>query len=656
MSAVTKPVAGSDHEASDRRLRHVLSRSQLLMLSLGAIIGSGWLFSALVADSLAGPASYISWIVGGILVLLIALAYAEISTMIPRSGAIVRYPHLSHGGYTGFILGWAYTLATGSVAAIEAIATVQYIGPQAPATWHLLESPVTSSSIIHFPEGWLFTVFLVACFFFVNVYGARFLGRFNNTLMVWKLIIPVATFILIFAFSFHSSNFSPPGGMASAGWHTVFYIIPSAGIVFSYLGFRQALDFGGEARNPQRDIPFATVVSVLIGIVIYTLLQIAFTGGIVWHYFGVPVDGYLKLGAPSAAAGHIFATASPFYAVMKASGVAFLVSVMAYLLVADGVVSPFGTGQIYLGTAGRTQYGMGVSGYFPKPWTSVSRRTRIPWVSLMASFLLAIVFTAPSHSWFGLVGIVTSMTVFTYIMGGIGLQVFRKTAPDLARPFRLGAAWLWGPLAFLAATVIVYWSGFTTDIELVALLFLGLPIYSWYFAPQRGYMNRIAGYVTGALFLAAWILLMHWGHWVLSPARTAPYATNVKYHAPFLLWYLLVAVSVYGFTALCWAFGSKEGRNLINRSLWLITFILAEVFLSYYGAFGVTTHIPKLLTFPIDTIWALLIGLVCFYWAVRSGFETDEIRAITQSGSGLVAPEGDEAATDAAEATTVTAS
>jgi len=625
----------SEGDRSDRQLKRVLSRSQLLMLSLGAIIGSGWLFSAMTADSLAGPASYVSWIVGGILVLFIALAYAEVATMLPRSGAIVRYPHLTHGGYTGFILGWAYLLASASVPAIEAIATVQYIGPQAPADWHLLQSPVTTSSVINFPEGWLFTIFLLVGFFFINLYGARFLGRLNNTVMIWKIALPVLTFILIFFLSFHSHNFSPPGGPATAGWHEVFYIIPGAGIVFSFLGFRQALDFGGEARNPQRDIPFATIASVIIGIVIYTLLQIAFTGGIVWHYFGIKVNDYAALGAPSSSASHVLVTASPFFAIMKASGVAFLVSVMAYLLVADAIISPAGTGYIYLGTGGRTIYGMGVSGYFPKESVRVSSRTRIPWVALLASLLVAIAFATPNKSWFSLVGIITSITVFTYIMGGVSLQIFRKTAPSLARPFRLGAAAFWSPLAFLAATAIVYWSGFSTDIELIALLFIGLPLYSWFFAGPRGYMNRAASYVVGVVFLVAWILLMHWGHWVLSSAVP----TDPKDHAPFLLWYLLVAISVYGFTALCWLFGNKEGRNLIVRSIWLITYILAEVLLSYYGAFGVTSHIPKLLTFPIDTIWALVIGLICYYWAVFSGYETDEIRAITDTGSGLVPDE-----------------
>lgn len=247
----------SDFEASDRKLGKDLSRSQLLLLSLGAIIGSGWLFSGLSADELAGPASIVSWVVGGILVLLIAIAYAEVATMLPRSGAVVRYPHLTHGGFTGFLLGWAYLIASASVPAIEAIATVQYIGPQAPSSWNLLQKPITTSSVLHFPQGWAITVALLILFFFINLYGARFLGRLNNTVMVWKLLIPILTFVLIFALTFHSKNLNPPAGFAAFGWSKVFYIIPAAGIVFSFLGFRQALDYGGEARDPQRDIPFA---------------------------------------------------------------------------------------------------------------------------------------------------------------------------------------------------------------------------------------------------------------------------------------------------------------------------------------------------------------------------------------------------------------
>jgi amino acid transporter len=75
------------------------------MLSLGGIIGSGWLFAAAGALSLAGPAAILAWLIAGILVLFIALVYAELGGMIPRSGAIVRYGGYSHGSFAGYVHG-----------------------------------------------------------------------------------------------------------------------------------------------------------------------------------------------------------------------------------------------------------------------------------------------------------------------------------------------------------------------------------------------------------------------------------------------------------------------------------------------------------------------------------------------------------------------
>lgn len=612
----------------------MLSRSQLLMLSLGAIIGSGWLFSALAAAAAAGPAAIWSWIVGGILVLFIALAYAEVSTMIPRSGAVARYPQLTHGGFTGFILGWAYLLGSGSVPAIEAIATVQYLAPHVPLSWNLLDRPVTTTSIIHFPQGWIVTVALLAIFWAINIYGARFLGRLNNGLMIWKIALPVATFLLLFFLSFHTANFSPKGGFAPYGVKEIFVVIPGAGIIFSYLGFRQALDYGGEARDPQRDIPFATIWSVVIGIAIYTLLQVAFTGGLVWANLGIHGINFAKLGTVSAA------TTSPFYAILKASGVGTL-GAFASLLLIDAVVSPAGTGYIYLGTSGRTIYGMGMGGYLPTSTTSVNPRSRIPWVAMVASLIVAIVFSLPSKSWYGLVGFITLTTVFTYIMGGSGLVILRRTAPNLARPYRLGAAAFWGPVSFLAAVVIVFWSGYAALAELLAALFIALPLYTSFFSVRRGFMSAGPAHAIGAVFLVGWVALQYWGHWILSTASP----TVASAHPYFPEWIALCAVAVYGFSGLTWAFSNAEGRHLINRTWWLITFVFAELILSYYSSFGVTPTQPHYLQFPYDTIWALVIGLIVFYWSVASGYETEELKEINASGSGMVTADSGRAST-----------
>ncbi|WP_287961314.1 amino acid permease, partial [Acidiplasma sp.] len=95
----------------DKRLRKALNTWDLYFLSLGGIIGSGWLFAAAASAGTTGPAATLSWLIGGILVLFIALVYAELGSMIPRTGAISRYGHYSHGGVAGLFFGWTYFLS-----------------------------------------------------------------------------------------------------------------------------------------------------------------------------------------------------------------------------------------------------------------------------------------------------------------------------------------------------------------------------------------------------------------------------------------------------------------------------------------------------------------------------------------------------------------
>src|ERR1044071_976199 len=91
------PPAPAVFESADRHLRRTMGFNQLLFMSLGAIIGSGWLLASLAAAGTAGPAAVVSWAIGGVFILLVALAWAELAGMLPRTGAIVRYPHLTHG-------------------------------------------------------------------------------------------------------------------------------------------------------------------------------------------------------------------------------------------------------------------------------------------------------------------------------------------------------------------------------------------------------------------------------------------------------------------------------------------------------------------------------------------------------------------------------
>src|SRR5919107_3428841 len=112
--------------SDDTQLKRHVGVIGLLFSSVGSIIGSGWLFGALNASMEAGPAAIISWALGGVLILLIALTYAELGTMFPLSGGVVRFPHLAFGSFASYTSGWITWVAVATTAPIEVEAALQY--------------------------------------------------------------------------------------------------------------------------------------------------------------------------------------------------------------------------------------------------------------------------------------------------------------------------------------------------------------------------------------------------------------------------------------------------------------------------------------------------------------------------------------------------
>ncbi len=108
---------------------------------MGGIIGSGWLFASLDAASTAGPSAILSWLIAGFLIIFVGLAYSEIASAIPKTGGIVRYPHYTHGSYTGYILGFLYLLSAITLPAIEAEGAIEYISSVNP-NFILLTQPL----------------------------------------------------------------------------------------------------------------------------------------------------------------------------------------------------------------------------------------------------------------------------------------------------------------------------------------------------------------------------------------------------------------------------------------------------------------------------------------------------------------------------------
>ncbi len=598
----------SDAKEADRKLRKELSLMDLFFMSMGAIIGSGWLLGVDKGAYLAGPSSVVGWVIGGIIILFIALVYAEISGAIPRSGSIVRYPHLSHGGYTGFVLGWAYLLSAVTVPTIEAEAVIAYASSYFPS-W------VTPSGILS-SQGIAVALGLLVLFFFLNYAGIKFLGKFNTVVTWWKFIIPTLTFIFLF-FAFKGSNYTSYKGFAPLGVSSMFLAVPT--FVFAYLGFRQALEFGGEAKSPQRDVPRATLYSITVAIILYSLLQISFTGAINWTAAGyVPGDW-------TALNGGIYHTA-PFYYALKETGIPAL-GAFATLLLIDAWVSPTGTGWIYTGTGTRTFYGLSTDGYFPKAFMRISEKTRIPLFSLIASVIVGALFLAPFPSWYLLVDFIVGTSVFTYVLGPLALHIFRKTAPNIRRPFKLPWAWLFAPLGFVGGTLIIYWSAYAYLYYVWTAIFLGLPIFYFLYAPREMGLKIGTSAAIGIVQAIAIAIISYYGYvgtYVYDGLNSIPIpASDSVLTTNFMTYFVLLAVAMYVPMFITQRLAKGPSKQIMRASYWVVTLAFFTYIISFFGAFGPLKNIP--LKFPYDNIVVIAGSLGIYAWGVLSGYKTEAI-------------------------------
>jgi amino acid transporter len=438
---------------NEHGLRRDIGLVGLLFAGVGSIIGSGWLFGAFNAARDAGPAATVAWLLGAVMILMIALSYAELGAMFPISGGVVRYPHFAFGGFASYMSGWISWLAAASVAPIEVEAALQYATNYVPWLTHKVGGvPVLA------PGGYAVAVVLMALFCVINLYGVRWFARFNTAIVWWKLFIIVLAAAALLGAHFEPSHFTSHGGFAPQGWHGVFSSIATAGIVFSYLGFRQGIELAGESKDPHRAVPIAVIGSVVICAVIYVLLQVAFVGAL-----------------PGAALAHGWAGLEfsgefgPLAGLAKILGLGWL----AGLLYFDAFVSPADTGLIFTTATSRLSYAMAKNGNAPAPLEKINRHGA-PWVSLGVTFVVGLIFFLPFPGWQQLVGFITSAAVLSFGSGPLVMGALRRELPTQRRPFRLPGGDVIPLLAFWSSNLIVFWTGWQTNEKLFLAMGLGL--------------------------------------------------------------------------------------------------------------------------------------------------------------------------------------
>jgi amino acid transporter len=604
------PVGEGAYEASDAHLKQQISLWGLIALAVSVQVGSGWLLATLAAASIAGPASILTWVLGAVFFGIIGVTWMELGAMLPRSGAGVRYPRLTHGAFLSWFNGWGYLIAALALPVIEVQAVLTYLGGYWPELGFLEERG--GITVLSWPRGILVGFVLLFVFFLLNSFGAKLLSESNKYVTIWKLVIPLVTAGLMFT-AFSSANFTIGGGFAPLGGGAVFGALASGGIVFAYSGLRQILDFGGEVVNPQRNIPIAIVVGgLIIPLVIYILLQIGFIGAVDWADAGVARGDWAALISSDWAS-------APLLNAVTAAGFTWF----SVVLLSDAALSPAATGWVWLGIGTRTVYSMSVNSEVPKVFQRINRHGT-PIVALFGCTVVGLLFFFPAPSWYLFVGMVSIALTLSYVMGGPVLAVLRRTAPDLPRPVRLKAVTFWALAGYVASLMLIYFAGWVPLINLFTIVFFALPIYGAYTSVREGWSRPGPSRLLSAAFTVAWVVTAVGGGWL---------ATLDQEQRPggwgFPVFFTAILLIVALFIAGLYAVSTDVGRRHLRGGTWLVVTLLVLLYLAYVGQFGPMED--PLLDNPVDLVLMILVAVGSFFWSVRAGGPTEELTEILRA-------------------------
>lgn len=385
-------------------------------IGIGCMIGSGWLFSAYLAAKYVGPASYISWFIGAGLALVLALLLSEIASMYKTKALFARLLVISHNNPDyGFVVSISSWLGMVIVIPAEAAATVQYLSTAFPRL-----TPYMFVNHQHTLLGKGLIACLVMIFTLINYWGIRSLARASNAIAVVKVVVPTVTAILLLAYSYHGGNFTSHG-VAPFGYGHVVSAVVTCGIFYAFFGFSMVAMYSSEMKNPQKNVPRALIISVLLCLGLYLLLQTAFIASLPMNLLN---KGW-----------GVIDFTSPFAQLLLLLNIHVL-SLWSIVLYLDSAVSPSGTGIIYMGSSSRTITGMSrdkqLPAFFNKshPVYHLSRR------SLIFTALICCLSIFVFGNWQEIMIIVTVFQLISCVAIPIAFVKLRQEKPDEERLYR----------------------------------------------------------------------------------------------------------------------------------------------------------------------------------------------------------------------------
>jgi APA family basic amino acid/polyamine antiporter len=459
-------------------LKRVLGPGQLIMLGVGAIIGTGiFVLTGQAAAANAGPAIVLSMVIAGLTSVLAALCYSEFAATVPVAGSAYTYAYATLGEFVAWVIGWdlilEYALGAATVAvgwSGNFVTLMHQLGiafpaaiSAAPGTVVQLAGGATATAVFNLPA-----VIITIAVTLLLIVGVSESATVNAIIVVIKvgIVLVVIGAGAMFIETSYWHPFIPPntGTFGEYGWSGV---LRGAGVIFfAYIGFDAVSTSAQEARDPQRDMPRGILGSLAICTILFVLVSAVMVGV-------VPYKEMLNEPAPLVVA--IEAAAS------RAAGTSWapLMNALTLLLTVGALAALSSVMVVMMLAQPRIFLAMSNDGLLPRWAGIVHPKYRTPHVSTIVTGV--VVALAAGLTPIGTLGSLVSIgTLMAFVIVSIGVIVLRRTRPDLPRPFRMAMVPLLPILSALVALVLMLGLPRATWERLILWMAIGVIIYFGY--------------------------------------------------------------------------------------------------------------------------------------------------------------------------------
>jgi APA family basic amino acid/polyamine antiporter len=444
----TKSIEQLKETAERKSLRRTLGPIDILLMGIGAIIGTGiFVLTGVAAAKYAGPGIVISFIISGVACVFIALVYSELASMVPVSGSTYTYSYAALGEIIAWIVGWDLVLEYAfSICVVSAgwsgyvTSIIQDAGIMLPRA---LTATPSDGGILNLPA-----MFIPVLIGLLLVRGTRESANFNRAIVLIKLVA-IGIFVFLAAPKVDPANWTDflPYGFTG--------VLAGASIIFlAYIGFDAMSTTAEESRNPGRDVPFGIIGSLLVCSVLYIVVSVLLTMLV------------------------------PYSELNNAEPVAYALSAVGYrmgsAIVAVGAVA--GITSVLLATMyGQTRivFAMSRDGFLPSWVSKVHPRYGTPYmVTIVMSIAAALVAgVTPIQV---LAELVNIGTLFAFVLASVGVLALRYKRPEAPRPFKAPVIHIVAPIAIIMCILLMLNLPLTTWARFIVWFAIGLVIYFGY--------------------------------------------------------------------------------------------------------------------------------------------------------------------------------